>query len=250
MIKEFITKDGLTVPAVTKEQMIEVDRIAVEETGPNLIQMMENAGRNLALNVIDLIKEKSLGKTTLIFSGTGGNGGGGICAARHLLNHDYKPVVILSNEEKMQEIPAYQLEIFRKAGGKIIPLRKVNDVSADLIIDAIIGYSLISEPRGNVLEMINFINKNNIPTISLDIPTGVLATTGENPGEFVKPDKTITLALPKTGLYPEKCGEIILADIGIPKVVYEKIGLKYNSPFSDKYIIPISVKEQNSLLSI
>ncbi len=243
MIKEFITKDGLTVPAVTKEQMIEVDRIAVEETGPNLFQMMENAGRNLALTSIELILKRSLGKRIMIFTGTGGNGGGGICAARHLLNHSYKPIVILSNEEKMQEIPAYQLGIFKKAGGQIIPIEKVKDVSADLIIDAIIGYSLISAPRGNVLEMINFINKNNIPTISLDIPTGVLATSGENPGEFVKPDKTITLALPKMGLHLEKCGEIILADIGIPKVVYEKIGLKYNSPFSDKYIIPISVKE-------
>lgn len=243
MIKEFITKDGLTVPAVTKEQMIEIDRIAVEETGPNLSQMMENAGRNLALASIELILKKSLGKRILIFAGAGGNGGGGICAARHLLNHGYEPIIILSNEEKMQDIPAYQLEIFRKAGGQIIPIEKVNDVNPDIIVDAIIGYSLISAPGGKVLEMINFINKNNIPTISLDIPTGVLATSGENPGEFVKPDKTITLALPKTGLYPEKCGEIILADIGIPKVVYEKIGLKYNSPFSDKYIIPISVKE-------
>jgi NAD(P)H-hydrate epimerase len=243
MINEFITKDGLTVPAVTREQMIEVDRIAVEETGPNLYQMMENAGRNLALIVVDLIKEKSLGKKVLIFAGTGGNGGGGICAARHLLNHGYEPIVILSNEEKMQDIPAYQLEIFRKAGGQIIPIEKVNDVNPDIIVDAIIGYSLISVPRGKVLEMIKFINKNNIPTISLDIPTGLLATSGENPGEFVKPEITLTLALPKTGLYPDKCGEIMLADIGIPKVVYEKIGLKYNSPFSDKYIIPISVKE-------
>ena len=243
MIKEFVTKDGLTVPTITKEQMIEVDRIAVEENGPNMFQMMENAGRNLALNIIDFIKEKSLGKTALIFAGPGGNGGGGICAARHLLNHSYKPVVILSNEEKMQEIPAYQLGIFRKAAGEIIPLEKVNDVKPDIIIDALIGYSLISAPRGKVLEMIKFINENENPTISLDIPTGILATSGENPGEFVKPDKTITLALPKTGLSPEKCGEIILTDIGIPKVVYEKIGLKYNSPFSDKYIIPIFVKE-------
>jgi NAD(P)H-hydrate epimerase len=243
MIKNFVTKDGLTVSAVTKEQMIEVDRIAVEEIGPNLYQMMENAGRNLALIVVDLIKEKSLGKKVLIFAGTGGNGGGGICAARHLLNHGYKPIVILNNEEKMQDIPAYQLGIFRKAGGQIIPIEKVNDVNPDIIVDAIIGYSLISVPRGKVLEMIKFINENEIPTISLDIPTGLLATSGENPGEFVKPEITLTLALPKTGLYPDKCGEIMLADIGIPKVVYEKIGLKYNSPFSDKYIIPISVKE-------
>ncbi len=240
MIKEFITKDGLTVPAVTKEQMIEVDRIAVEETGPNLYQMMENAGRNIASTVIDLIKKKSLGKKVLIFSGTGGNGGGGICAARHLLNHYYEPIVVLSHEEKMQEVPAYQLDIFRKAGGHIIPMEKVKDVNSDIIVDAIIGYSLISSPRGKVLEMINIINKNDIPKISLDIPTGVLATSGENPGEFVKPDKTITLALPKTGLSPEKCGEIILADIGISKVIYEKIGIIYTSPFSDSYFVAIS----------
>ena len=239
MIKYFVTKDGLTVPAVTKEQMIEVDRIAVEETGPNLYQMMENAGRNLALNIIDLIKEKSPGKEVLIFAGTGGNGGGGICAARHLLNHGYEPIVILSNEEKLQDIPAYQLGIFRKAGGQIIPIEKVNDVNPDIIVDAIIGYSLISAPRGKVLEMINFINNNNIPTISLDLPTGVLATSGENPGEFVKPDKTITLALPKTGLHPEKCGELILADIGISSTVFEKAGINYSSPFSSTFYVNI-----------
>jgi NAD(P)H-hydrate epimerase len=239
MIKEFITKDGLAVPAVTREQMIEVDRIAVEETGPNLCQMMENAGRNLALNVIDFIKEKSLGNKVLIFAGTGGNGGGGICAARHLLNHSYEPIVILSNEEKIQGVPSYQLEIFRKVGGQILPIEKVNDVNTDIIVDAIIGYSLTSAPGGKVLDMINFINKNNIPTISLDIPTGVLATSGKNPGEFVKTDKTMTLALPKTGLSPEKCGEIILADIGIPATVFEKAGINYSSPFSSTFYVNI-----------
>lgn len=239
MIKEFITKDGLTVPAVTREQMIEVDRIAVEETGPNLYQMMENAGRNLALNIIELSKKRSLGKKVLIFAGTGGNGGGGICAARHLLNHDYNPVVILSDEKKMQVVPSYQLGIFEKAGGQIIPIEKVNEVNPDIIVDAIIGYSLISTPRGIVLEMIDFIYKNNTSTISLDIPTRLLATTGENLGEFVKPDKTITLALPKTGLHPEKCGEIILADIGIPATVFNKAGINYSSPFRGTFYINI-----------
>jgi NAD(P)H-hydrate epimerase len=240
MIKEFITRDGLIVPAVTKEQMIEVDRIAVEETGPNLFQMMENAGRNLALNIIELSKKKSLGKKVLIFAGTGGNGGGGICAARHLLNRDYEPILILSNGKKIQGVPSFQLDVFRNAAGMIIPFENVNDFKVDLIVDAIIGYSLSSAPQGIVLEMIDFINEYNIPTISLDIPTGILATSGENPGEFVKSDKTLTLALPKTGLYPKKCGEIILADIGIPKIVYEKIGVKYTSPFSDSYFVSIS----------
>jgi NAD(P)H-hydrate epimerase len=131
------------------------------------------------------------------------------------------------------------LEIFRKAGGQIIPIEKAIDVNPDIIVDAIIGYSLSSQPRGIVLEMINFINKNTIPTISLDIPTGVLATSGENPGEFVQPDKTITLALPKTGLTPEKCGEILLADIGIPATVFEKAGINYSSPFSSTFYVNI-----------
>ena len=162
MIKEFITKDGLIVPAVTKEQMFEVDRIAVEETGPNLYQMMENAGRNLALTSIESFLKKSLGKRIMIIAGPGGNGGGGICAARHLLNHGYEPILILSNEKKIQEVPSFQLDVFRNAEGKIIPFDKANDVKVDLIVDAIIGYSLSSAPQGIVLEMIDFINKNTI----------------------------------------------------------------------------------------
>ena len=69
MIKEFLTNTGLIVPAVTKEQMMEVDKIAVEETGPNLFQMMENAGRNLALTSIELILKRSLGKRIMVFAG-------------------------------------------------------------------------------------------------------------------------------------------------------------------------------------
>ena len=78
MVNEFITKDGLTVPAITREQMIEVDRIAVEETSPNLFQMMENAGRNLALQTIDLLGKNWQKAQIIILAGTGGNGGGGI----------------------------------------------------------------------------------------------------------------------------------------------------------------------------
>jgi len=239
MIKQFISEDGIIIPAVTKEQMVEVDRIAVEETGPNLYQMMENASRNLALEIIELLQSKSPGKRILIFAGTGGNGGGGICAARHLLNHGYEPTLVLLNENKLQEVLAHQLKIFIAAGGAVVQFNKIAQSNPDVIVDALIGYSLNSSPGGIVLEMINYINDANVPVVSLDIPTGILATTGENPGEFIKADKTVTLALPKTGLLPGKCGEIILADIGIPKIVYNKLGLKYISPFRYNYRIPV-----------
>ena len=77
----FVTERGIVVPAVDSAQMREVDRIAVEETGPNLFQMMENAGRNLALLAIQLLGEGWERAKVLVLAGSGGNGGGGICAA-------------------------------------------------------------------------------------------------------------------------------------------------------------------------
>src|SRR6516225_9315083 len=79
----FVTAYGVEVPAVDAAQMREVDRIAMEETGPNLFQMMENAGRNLARLAIDVLGDRWQEAKVLVLSGSGGNGGGGICAARH-----------------------------------------------------------------------------------------------------------------------------------------------------------------------
>jgi NAD(P)H-hydrate epimerase len=62
--------------------MREIDRIAIEDTGSNLFQMMENAGRNLALHALDVLGTDWRDRHTLVLAGAGGNGGGGICAAR------------------------------------------------------------------------------------------------------------------------------------------------------------------------
>jgi len=76
------TASGMEVPAVTAEQMREVDRIAMQETGPNLFQMMENAGRNLAALSMELLGNGWQQASYLVLAGSGGNGGGGICAGR------------------------------------------------------------------------------------------------------------------------------------------------------------------------
>jgi NAD(P)H-hydrate repair Nnr-like enzyme with NAD(P)H-hydrate epimerase domain len=82
----FSSEHGQTVPAITADQVREVDRVAIEETGPNLYQMMENAGRLLPLAVIDVLGSEGASTPITVLAGTGGNGGGGICAARHLAN--------------------------------------------------------------------------------------------------------------------------------------------------------------------
>lgn len=236
---KFKTIDGIGVPAVTTLQMIEIDRIAMEETGPNLFQMMENAGRNLAELTIKTLGKNWNKSEILILAGTGGNGGGGICAARHLANRGAKVYVCIPDIEKLKDVPAYQLHILRSTNAKQIRFKEISQLNPDLIIDAIFGYSLTGKPKGISAEMIDWASNKLGIRISLDVPSGVNATTGEVMGTFINPDITMTLALPKTGLLPEITGDLYLADIGIPSKVYEKLNLNYQSPFSEKYYIKL-----------
>src|SRR5258708_38346465 len=93
----FVADNGVEIPAINAEQMRQVDRIAMEETGPNLLQMMENAGRNLASLSMQLLGGGYKDAVVVVLAGPGGNGGGGICAARHLSNHGVDVALCLSD---------------------------------------------------------------------------------------------------------------------------------------------------------
>ncbi|CAD7704293.1 unnamed protein product [Ostreobium quekettii] len=235
----FTTADGLAVPAVTEEGMREVDRIAVEDTGPALFQMMENAGRNLALQAIDMMGPAWASSKVVVLAGTGGNGGGGICAARHLANRGADVTLSVTRVEGLGEVPAYQRHVFLGTQGREASVGELPADGVGLVIDALLGYSLKGAPRGAALEAIRWANACAAPKLSLDVPSGVNSTTGDTPGEYIKPAATLTLALPKTGLKAHLTGDLILADIGIPVACYQKMGLKYQSPFGAAYRVPL-----------
>jgi NAD(P)H-hydrate epimerase len=227
----FVTEQGADVPAVDSAQMREVDRIAVEETGPNLYQMMENAGRNLALLAMQLLDERWQRSKVLVLAGSGGNGGGGICAARHLANRNVEVAVCLAEAATLRGVPAFQRKILQSTSAREIALDQIKDQRPDVVLDALIGYGLNAAPKGHVAELIASPTSYRAPVLSLDVPSGVDATSGQTPGVFVSPRWTLTLALPKTGLLPPLTGELYLGDIGIPDQVYRRIGIKYVSPF-------------------
>lgn len=239
MIKKFITERGTIIPAVTAEQMIEIDRITINETGPNLFQMMENAGRNLAELTIKVLGEGWKKKNIIVLAGTGGNGGGGICAARHLSNRSGNITVCITDTAKLKDVSAYQLHVLKTTDTKIISIQKLNEEKPDLILDAILGYNLTGEPKGKVLESIKWTTNQSCFKISLDVPTGIDATTGEHSKYFIEPNITLTLALPKTGLLPELTGELYLGDIGITKIIYKTIELKLGDIFTNQFITKI-----------
>lgn len=239
-MRYFIAESGVRVPAISREKMIEVDRIAMEGFGPNLLQMMENAGRNLAELTIRLAGNEWENKEIVVLAGKGNNGGGGICAGRHLLIHGAKVKLVLGDENNLGEVPAFQKNIYEAAGGKTYRPREMIELKPGIILDSIIGYNLKGAPIGISLDMINWANSTSAKIISLDIPSGVDSNTGETPGEFINAYATLTLALPKLGLVPGKTGKLFLADIGIPKKVYDKIGIDYISPFRSNYIVEIT----------
>jgi len=227
----FVTEQGVEVPAVDSAQMREVDRIAVEETGPNLYQMMENAGRNLALLAIQFLDKGWQRAKVLVLAGSGGNGGGGICAARHFANRNMDVAVCLAEPATLQGVPQFQRKILQSTSAKEIAVDQIKNQQPDLVLDALIGYGLSAAPKGRVAELIAWTRSDRAPVLALDVPSGVDATTGQTPGGFVSPRWTLTLALPKTGLLPALTGELYLGDIGIPVQVYRRIGIKYVSPF-------------------
>jgi len=239
MSVQFFTDSQMPVPAVNTEEMREIDRIAIQETGPNLFQMMENAGRNLAMLAIEILGHHWEKANIVILAGTGGNGGGGICAGRHLENRNAKVNLCMTNPDKLADTPKYQLHVYQHANGRILQQQQLFRTPCDLVIDAIFGYGLTSEPGGKAKELIAWANSKNVPKISLDVPSGVHATNGRTPGIYIQPEFTLTLALPKTGLLPKLTGGLYLADIGIPVQTFIRIGINYTYPFDKSFMIKL-----------
>ncbi|MEE8518448.1 MAG: NAD(P)H-hydrate epimerase [Dehalococcoidia bacterium] len=217
------------IPSITTDQMREVDRLMIEVYGISLIQMMENAGRALArLASRHFFGGDPRNGRVAVLVGPGGNGGGGLVCARNLHNwganvHAYVGAPV----EQMGEVPRQQLSILETLGVPVTMVTTAADLhEADLVVDALIGYSLSGAPRGTIASLIRAAQDLGSPVLSLDAPSGVDATTGQVFDPAIRADVTLTLALPKTGLVMESAeanvGELYLADIGVPPGLYAR----------------------------
>ncbi|WP_340098883.1 NAD(P)H-hydrate epimerase [Salinibaculum salinum] len=106
-----------------------------------------------------------------------------------------------------------------------------------LVVDALVGYGLGGPLRGTAAELVEAI-PDRTTVVSLDVPTGRDATTGEEPGRAVDADRVVTLALPKTGLVGVNCS-LLLADIAIPSVVYDRLDILYDGVFGGDYLVEL-----------
>jgi NAD(P)H-hydrate epimerase len=233
MTTEYPTVGAGAVGWLTEAQMIEVDRVMVEELRIELIQMMENAGRNLAQLVVDRFSPG----TVTVLAGSRGNGGGGLAAARHLANRGVEVSVTLGQAANaLAPTSAHQYEILERMGVPTVGEPRRSEV----VIDAMIGYSLKGAPRGRIGELVDGVANLGGRIVSLDTPSGLNVTDGSVPGAAVNAAVTMTLALPKVGLRgATQVGELYVADISVPPSVYDTIGAGPAPDFTTSSIIRV-----------
>ncbi|MDP1553426.1 MAG: NAD(P)H-hydrate epimerase, partial [Methanobacteriaceae archaeon] len=207
-----------------------------EYLGISRLSLMENAGRAIAHQVFDISEPAKV----IIFSGSGGNGGDGLVAARYLLNQGFKVEIILLTSPS--NIKSKEAAINWKVLENIIeyiPDLKINicldssEINSlilddnDIIVDAILGTGIKGNLKEPVRSAIELINNSNSIKIATDIPSGMDPLTGDVKDISVIADYTITFHKAKKGLKigsPRNIGKLIISDIGIPKIAEVLLG--------------------------
>ena len=214
---------------ITSREMRALE-INAQYFGLNLIQLMENAGRTVAQEIIERFKRN---KKVTIFCGLGGNGGDGFVAARHLLNADFEITVILVGKSRnISHDAAFSNWVILQALEDKITIFEVTDsslipkVDSDIVIDALLGTGAKGKLKSPIIQCVDVINNSNAFKIAVDVPTGVDSDTGNIIGTAVKADLTITFHKSKVGLDKAKnyVGELVVADIGLPHEIERFIG--------------------------
>ena len=234
------------LPALTARQMAAVDRAMVEAFHLDTLQIMELAGWAVAgFSRAHFLGGNPQGKRVLVLAGSGGNGGDGMVAGRDLHNWGAHVEVWLSHEPGTLHGPAaHQAAAVAALGVELHPPSLAGPPSlppADLLIDALLGFSLAGAPTGATASLIRAANASGVPILAVDLPSGLDATSGLVYDPCIVATATLTLAAPKTGLMAASArpvrGELFVADIGIPPEAIEAEGVDMGRIFAQREFI-------------
>lgn len=228
--------DPRTTHVITAAAMREADRFTIEDFGIPSFALMESAARAAAARI-----EATFGplseKTVACFCGKGNNGGDGLVVARVLHAHGtHVRVIAMAEPEDMSDDAArnwYLLTQLAEHDDRITLVRfeSLHQVAAyppaDLHVDALLGTGLTSDLRAPILGLVGWMNGQHVPTVALDMPTGLHTDLGTVLGAAVAADLTITMAVRKAGLLlndgPRHTGQVEVVEIGIPGFVLDHV---------------------------
>jgi len=232
--------------SLTREQIREIDRIALEEYGMPGVVLMENAGRNAA----EIIQRTALPDphrgSVAIVCGSGNNGGDGFVIARHLSNAGIDVTLYMTCEPAhLTGDAAINYYVIEKMGLPYSLLRHEPTIAAarnrwrnsDVLVDALLGTGFTGEVRQPIANVIAALNATpSKPTqtpgrkpilVAIDLPSGLDANTGTPSNATIKADLTITMAAKKIGFdapgSEEWTGSVVVVNIGIPDAIFKRV---------------------------
>jgi NAD(P)H-hydrate epimerase len=225
------------VPAgalLTCAQMARADALAAASGVPGTV-LMAAAGRAVA----DAVAERWPAGPVSVLCGPGNNGGDGFVAARRLADAGWPVrVALLGDRAALAGDAAWASGLWR---GPVEPLSPAAVEGASLVVDALFGAGL-SRPLPP--EAAAVLRAARAPVVAVDVPSGVHGDTGDDLGGAVPCELTVTFFLKKPGhlLAPGRflCGEVVVADIGIPAAVLEEVGPRAweNTPSFWRHLLP------------
>src|SRR5438128_12364859 len=238
-------------------QMREADRRTIDEIGIPSLVLMENAGRQVVA-AMEAVHADLLERRVGVICGRGNNGGDGFVVARTLMQRGVDvSVFLLGRVAEVRGDARTNLEILGRLGVTVV---EVSDSQAwelhfselsdcTLIVDAIFGTGLNAPVAGFIESVIADVNTSGIPVVSIDLPSGLSADSAEPIGPSIEAGLTVTLAAPKLPLVLPpgelRAGDIVIADIGIPKDVLEAVG----GPRVDLHTLTLTLDMYTSALT-
>jgi NAD(P)H-hydrate epimerase len=177
------------------------------------IELMERAGRRVAEEALGRFPDA---RRVAVWCGTGANGGDGFVVARELARARKDVVVrLLGAESKVTGDAAVNLARAKRDGVAFVD----EPGPADLVVDALFGTGFTGAPRPEAARAIEEMNAAEVPIVSVDLPSGVDASTGAVAGPAVQAAVTVTFHAPKVGhaVAPGRfhAGRLAVADIGL-----------------------------------
>ncbi|MEW6681208.1 MAG: NAD(P)H-hydrate epimerase, partial [bacterium] len=221
----------------TSFEIKKIDKEAESRYGISPLILMENAGIAATRLILSTLEEMG-GNSVIVFVGPGNNGGDGLVVARQLFVKGIKVKIYLINGKRQSEERRINLEIAERLA---IPQIKAFE-KGDLLIDALLGIGLSKPPEGEIKKCIDFINSSGIPTISLDIPSGLSSDTGFPLENAIRASKTITFGLVKIGqiLWPGVLytGELYFSKISLADELSLNLKTNLLTGFRMSHLLP------------